>query len=193
MSVHIRSIAVLAGLTTLSACASLNPMALGKLASIDPLEAAPGDLSVAAVMPVPLNLRSGDVVLTIAMEAPAPYGPVKEVLPLEIVSGGDAPGVSASPSFERIQIARVALADVARLAAAQAKARAFKATGRKDGHGSISVEIKGGCRDGAVNPGKLTAELYLRTKPDEKFFALTRSIDLRKLLGEEAIARLPAC
>ena len=152
MTIHIRSIVALSGLIALTACASLSPMSLTKLVGLNPLDIAPEQMSVAAVMPVPLRLRTGDVVLHFAMDAPAPYGPVNETLPLEIVAGDNAPGVSASPSFERIQVARVAQADVARLAAAQAKARAFQATGRKDGHGSISVTISGGCRDGAIIP-----------------------------------------
>jgi hypothetical protein len=193
MTTHRRSIAALAGLLALSACASLNPMALTKLAGLDPLEIAPEQISVAAVMPVPLRLRTGDVVLHFVMDAPAPYGPINEKLPLEIVAGDNAPGVSASPSFERIQVARVAEADRARLAAAQAKARAFKATGRKDGKGSISVTIAGGCRDGAVNLGALTAEIYMRSNADERYFPLMSSLNLRKLVSDEAIAKMPVC
>lgn len=192
MTIHIRSIVALSGLIALTACASLSPMALTKLVGLNPLDIAPEQMSVAAVMPVPLKLRTGDVVLHFAMDAPAPYGPVNETLPLEIVAGDNAPGVSASPSFERIQVARIAQADVARLAAAQAKARAFQATGRKDGHGSISVTISGGCRDGAINPGALVAELYMRSKPDEDYFRMS-SVNLRKLLPAAAIAKLPMC
>ncbi|MBE1204706.1 hypothetical protein [Aminobacter carboxidus] len=192
MTIHKRSIAALAGLLALSACGSLNPMALTKLAGLSPLEIAPEQISVAAVMPIPLRLRTGDVVLHFVMDAPAPYGPIDEKLPLEIVAGENAPGVSASPSFERIQVARVAAADRARLAAAQAKARAFKATGRKDGKGSISVTIAGGCRDGAVNPGALSAEIYMRSKIEEQYFRLS-SVNLRKLLSEDALAKLPLC
>lgn len=192
MTIHIRSIVALSGLIALTACASLSPMALTKLVGLNPLDIAPEQMSVAAVMPVPLKLRTGDVVLHFAMDAPAPYGPVNETLPLEIVAGDNAPGVSASPSFERIQVARVAQADVARLAAAQAKARAFQATGRKDGHGSISVTISGGCRDGAINPGALVAELYMRSKPNEDYFRMS-SVNLRKLLPADAIAQLPMC
>jgi len=192
MTIRVRSIAAVAGLIGLTACGSLSPLALTKLAGIDPLQLAPEQMSVAAVMPVPLKLRSGDVVLHFKLDAPAPYGPIDETLPLEIVTGDNAPGVSASPSFERIQVARVAEADVARLTAAQAKARAFKATGRKDGSGSISVTVKGGCRDGAINPGALAIELFMRSKPDEQYFRLS-SIDLRKLLPNDAIAKLPLC
>ncbi len=192
MSHQVRFTSALIGFFALSACASLNPTALNRLAGLDPLDVAPDQVSVAAVMPVPLKLRTGDVVLHFAMNAPAPYGPIDEKLPLEIVAGENAVGVPASPSFERIQIARVAEADRARLVAAQAKARAFAATGGKNDGGSLTVTIAGGCRDGAINPGALTVEIFMRTKLDEKYFRVS-SVNLRKLLPEDALAKLPPC
>ncbi len=186
-----KSISALVGFFALSACASLGPVAMTRLASLDPLEIAPEHVSVAVVMPVPLRLRTGDVVLHFTMDTPASFGPIDEKLPLEIVAGEGAAGVPASPSFERIQIARVAQADLPRLTAAQTRARAFKATGGK-GDGGITVTIAGGCRDGAINPGALNIEIFMRSKVDERYFRVS-SIDLRKLLPENALAALPPC
>lgn len=193
MAVRIRSMVALLGALAVGACASLSPLALTKLVGLDLLAIEPQQMSIAAVMPVPLRLRTGDVVLDFVMEAPAPYGPVNERVLLEIVADEPAPGVSASPSFERIQTARVAAVDIGRLASAQAKARAFRDTGRRDGKGSISVSIIGGCRDGAINRGALSAEIYMRSKLEEKYFPLTASLVLRKMLGAQAIGKLPAC
>lgn len=192
MSLSLRYPAALAGLLSVSACASLSPTAVNKLAGLDPLEVAADQVSVAAVMPVPLKLRTGDVVLHFAMDTSAPHGPIDEKLPLEIVNGENAAGVPASPSFERIQIARVARADVPRLVAAQAKARAVAASGRNGGGGSLTVTIAGGCRDGTINPGALAVDIYMRTKPDEEYFRVS-SMNLRKLLPEDALAKLPPC
>lgn len=186
-----KSISALVGFFALPACASLGPVAMTRLASLDPLEIAPEHVSVAVVMPVPLRLRTGDVVLHFTMDTPASLGPIDEKLPLEIVAGEGAAGVPASPSFERIQIARVAQADLPRLTAAQARARAFKATGGESG-GGITATIAGGCRDGAINPGALDIEIFMRSKADERYFRVS-SIDLRKLLPESALAALPAC
>lgn len=191
MSVEMRSFSALVGLFALSACASLGPVAMTRLASLDPLEIAPEQVSVAVVMPVPLRLRTGDVLLHFTVNMPAPFGPIDEKLPLEIIAGEGAAGVPASPSFERIQIARVAEADLPRLAAAQARARAFKATGGK-GEGGVTVSVTGGCRDGAINPGALEIEIFMRSKADERYFRVS-SIDLRKLLPESALAALPSC
>ncbi len=174
-------------------CASVAPSALFKLAALDPLSADPEVLAIAAVMPAALKLRTGDVVLDFSFQPPAPGGSVHEAVPLEIVDGDKATGVVASPSFEHVQQARVAAKDVERLAAGLAKARAYRETGRRDGKGSISVTIKGGCRAGATRDGSLTAAIYMRVKPGEKFFPLTTAINLRELLGNDAIARLPAC
>ncbi|HHZ07997.1 MAG TPA: hypothetical protein GX405_04365 [Rhizobiales bacterium] len=192
MSHQQRYTSALVALFSLSACASLTPTALNKLAGLDPLEVAADQVSVAAVMPVPLRLRTGDVVLHFAMDAPAPYGPIDETLPLEIVAGENAPGVPASPSFDRIQMARVARADVPRLVAAQEKARAAAAAGRTRGGGNLTVTIGGGCRDGVINPGALIVEIYLRTKAAESYFRVS-SMNLRKLLPEDALAKLPTC
>ncbi|QAZ43770.1 hypothetical protein [Mesorhizobium sp. Pch-S] len=184
---------ILVAALAVAGCASVAPSALFKLAALDPLSADPEVLAIAAVMPAALKLRTGDVVLDFSLQVSAPAGSVHEVVPLEIVDGGKTPGVVASPSFEHIQQARVAAKDVDRLAAGLAKARAYRETGRRDGKGSISVTIKGGCRAGATRDGSLTAAIYMRVKPGEKFFPLTTAINLRELLGNDAIARLPAC
>lgn len=184
---------VLVATLAVAGCASIAPSALLKLASFDPLSADPKVLAIAAVMPAALKLRNGDVVLDFSLQAPAPYGPVREVIPLEIIDGDRAPGIAASPSFEHIQQARVKDQDVERLAAGLAKARAYRETGERGGKGSISVTIKGGCRAGVIHDGVLAAAIYMRVKPGEKFFPLTTEIDLRKMLGNDAIARLPAC
>lgn len=190
---HVSHICVLTAILAIAGCASVTPSALLKLARMDPLSADPKILAVAAVMPAALKLRTGDVVLDFSLQAPAPYGPVQEIAVLDIVEGDKTPGVAASPSFEHIQQARVAAKDVERLAAGLAKARAFRETGRRDGKGSISVTIKGGCRSGVIHDGPLTAAIYMRVKPGEKFFPLTTAIDLRALFGGDAIARFPAC
>lgn len=192
MKIHIPAILSAAGIVILSASATLGASAT-KLAGMDPLAIDADKLSFAAVMPVPLKLRTGDVVLSFVVNAPAPYGPVKEIIPLEITAGGKAPGVTASPSFERVQIARVAKADLARLSAAQAKARAFRATGRKDGKGSISISIIGGCRDGIIGDGPLVAALYLRSASEDQYVPLVASVDLETMVKDAAIGKRPVC
>ena len=177
----------------LSACASLDPTTISKLAALDIMTTDPSRLSVAAVMPAPIRLRTGDVVLHLAYDAPAPYGPIDETIALAVDAGEGAPGIVAKPGVERIQTARVAAGDVARLKAALAKAAAFRDTGARGGKGSLSVTITGGCRDGMLKDTPLIAAIYMRTAPDEPYFPLVASLDFRKVVGEAALAKLPPC
>lgn len=178
----------------LSACASISPTTLTKLAKLDVLTTKPGDLSVAAVMPVPLRLRTGDIVLRFALDAPPPYGPVDETMRLVVAAAADAPGVGSRSGFERVQVAGVASADLGRLEAAQGKAAAYRRSGSRGGKGSLSVTIVGGCRDGELTDSPLIAAIYLRTSPSEKYFPLLASLDIRKTVGDDAaLAKLPPC
>ncbi len=180
----------LAAVFGLSGCASLAPGAAGKLAGFDPLYADPAALSLAAVMPVPTRLRNGDVRLKMSLKAAAPYGPIDEEFALEVVGDEVAPGVVVNPDSERLQILKIASADMARLRAAQARARAYKASGAR---GNLTVGIQGGCLDGPLGQGPLIAAVFVRTSPGGEYFAMLKPVDLRRLAGEEAIAKLPAC
>lgn len=166
---------------------------MAKLAGIDMLTADPAGLSVAVVMPVPLRLRTGDVVLSFDFDGPAPYGPVAETLALEIVDGGEAPGVPVSSRFERLQLARVADADMERLVAAQAKVRSYRQDGGRAGKGSLSVRVTGACRDGALGEQPLIGAIYMRTDPQEPYFAMMRSLNLTAQAGSEVLSRLEPC
>ncbi len=180
----------LAAVFGLSGCASLAPGAAGKLAGFDPLSADPAALSLAAVMPVPTRLRNGDVRLKMSLRAAAPYGPIDEEFALEVVGDEVAPGVVVNPDSERLQILKIASADMARLSAAQTRARAYKASGAR---GNLTVGIQGGCLDGPLGEGPLIVAVFVRTSPGGEYFAMLKPVDLRQLAGEEAIAKLPAC
>lgn len=180
----------LAAVFGLSGCASLAPGAAGKLAGLDPLSADPAALSLAAVMPVPTRLRNGDVRMKMSLNAAAPYGPIDEEFALEVVGDGVAPGVVVNPDSERLQILKIASADLERLRAAQTRARAYKASGAR---GNFTVGIQGGCLDGPLGQGPLIAAVFMRSSPGSDYFAMLKPVDLRRLAGEEAIAKLPAC
>lgn len=178
---------------TLSGCGSMTPAAMAKLSGLDPMSVEPGHLAVAAIMPVPLRLRTGDAVLKVKSDAPAPYGPIDLTLPLEIIAGESAPGVSANAATERVQIGRIAQADLEKLKSAQMRIKGYQASGKSGAKGSFTVGIQGGCKDGAIGEGPLIAAIAMRTAPGEDFFPMLKSVDLRKLAGEEALAKLPAC
>jgi len=172
----------------LAGCASLAPGAVTQLAALDPLTADPQALRLAAVMPVPTRLRSGDVVLRVSLDQPD--GAIDESFALAVDGPAEAPGVVVNAGSERLQILKVAPDDLARLRAAQLRARENKAAG---GHGRLGVTIRGGCKDGPIGDGPLIAAVLMRTSEGADYFPVMRSVNLRTLAGEAAIAALPYC
>ncbi len=188
-----RAVFVAVPVLIVAGCASLNPAAVANLAGFNPLEADPAVIAVAAVVSKPLRLRDGDAVLRVKLDVDDPEWRIDESISLEIVdqpSGGAVPFDQAS---ERVQIARIAENDQKRLAAAQAKARAYKAAGLPKGKGSLSVGLSGGCVDGVVDNGRLTSRMFMKTRREGSFFPLTRTIDLRKIGGGVDFSNLPDC
>jgi hypothetical protein len=189
MNRHSALAATAAAVLILSGCASLAPSAVGKLAGFDPLSADPASVAVAVRTDRRLWLRTGDVVLRIALEAEDGGTGFDESFELMVSpDGGDAVAGLAADDDEHVLVARVAPADRARLAETQAKARAARGKGR----GTFEVAVKGGCRTGAIDPG-VAASTYLRTGADETFFALTRNVRLARAIGADAVAAIPDC
>ncbi|MBK8456527.1 MAG: hypothetical protein IPL47_04925 [Phyllobacteriaceae bacterium] len=186
------SIFAVAGHLALAGCASLAPGAVSRLSGLDPLLADPSVLSLAAVMPVPTKLRDGDVIMTISVSAPAPLGAIEETFLFDVTEAGDTPGIIVNAGTERLHKLVLTGEDAGRMRAVQAKIKAAKAAGIH-GQGKFSVGIKGGCLDGRLGDGPLIAAVFMRTQTAEDYFPLLKSVDLRKMAGEEAIARLPAC
>lgn len=187
-----RSAAAVAGILALAGCASLAPGAAGMLAGLDPLSADPAALSLAAVMPVPTRLRNGDVAMTVTVDAPAPLGRIEETYRFDVADGRGTGGVVVNAGTERAHALALSAESVGRLRALQAKVRAAKASG-VHGRGGFTVGISGGCLDGPLGDGPLIAQVFMRTETGGAYFPLLKSVDLRKLAGEEALARLPAC
>ena len=173
-----------------SSCASLTPAAALRLAGFDPLEADPAAIAVAVRTSDRLRLRNGDVTMRVGFESKDKSLEFDEHFELQIVGGdvGTPPGGALS-SGEHVQIAQVAVADRARLAATQAKARAA----RGKGNGSLEVAVNGGCRTGEIDPASLSFSTYMRTAVEGEFFQLTRDMSLARAFGADAIAGIPPC
>lgn len=164
-----------------------------RLARLDPLSVNPSVIVVAATMPRPLRLRSGDVHMRIAIDSDDPQWAMDETFELEIVRSGEAGALKFDPASHEAQAARMAVADLERLARVQAKSRAYRALGLRDGKGSLSVSIAGGCREGDIGNGPLNAQLYMKTDGDGDYFPVTGIIDLRALAGESNLENIPPC
>lgn len=178
----------------LSACASVNPVGLAKLAAMDPLSADPQQISVAARLPESLKLRTGDLMMVVKTKESSGPDTINEtfLLAVEDAAPGDA-AVVMPENGERLQTARVAPADIERLRATQAKARALKVTGEGKGKGSLTVSAKGGCKTGEFGDADLVMNLFMQTETDGEWFPVVSALDLRRALGEEVLAKIPAC
>ncbi len=179
---------------SLSSCASVSPVALAKLAALDPLSADPAMISVAARLPQALKLRKGDLVMAIKIDGAEGPDKLDEKFLLDIVDAksGDA-GVIMPLEGERLVTARVAPQDMARLKAAQAKAAALKSTGKYRGKGSLSVSAQGGCKTGDITNVPLIMNLFMTTESGGDWFSVVSDMDLRKQLGDDLIAKIPPC
>ncbi|MGL4489248.1 MAG: hypothetical protein ACRCU5_07380 [Rhizobiaceae bacterium] len=179
---------------SLYACASVSPIALAKLAAIDPLSADPAQIAVAARLPQSLKLRTGDLVMVVKTDITEGPGEIDETFYLEVkdAAAGDA-GVIMPETNERLQTAEVARQDIERLRATQAKARALRATGDGKGKGSLSVAAKGGCKTADLNDQPLVMNLYMQIETNGEWFPVVNALNLRQALGEEMLAKLPPC
>jgi hypothetical protein len=181
-------------LVSLSACASVNPVALAKLAALDTLAADPAAISVAARLPESLKLRDGDLVMTIAINGKESGVKLSEEFKLDVsdAEAGGAGTVAAGPR-ERLQTAKIAEADLARLKAVQEKARVHKTKSSGKGEGTFSIGIAGGCKTAEPPAGPLLISVYLKTDAEMGFYPVIGELDLRKQFGEKIIGEIVAC
>ncbi|EKF19136.1 hypothetical protein [Nitratireductor pacificus] len=187
---HLRAAALLCAMT-LSGCMATSPRALYALSTFDPLTADPRDVAVAVRTDRNLLLRHGDVELRMALAADDTFD---ETFVLAVS------GVGANQRFEQpvapgnhVLMAAIAPEDRARFERIQRRAREARAAGTTKGRGTLSVAIRGGCRNGPLDAGSVSARSYMRTAAGGSFFPLTGEIGLREMLGAEAVAAIPSC
>jgi hypothetical protein len=186
--------ALIAALFSLVSCASVNPIGLARLAAMDPLATDPAQLAVAARLPEALKLRTGDLVMTVKTDGATGADAIDETFLLDVkeAKAGEA-GVIVPQADERLQTARVAEPDIARLRATQAKARTIKAAGGKKGSGAISINVRGGCKTGELPAGPLNLNIFMESGKGGGWFPVVSNLELRKALGAEVIAKIEAC
>ncbi len=191
---HLKLSSAAAAFLSLVACASVNPIGLAKLAAFDPLSADPAQIKVAARLPEALKLRTGDLIMVIKTNALEEANKIDQTFYLEVndAKAGDA-GVIIPEDGERLQTARIAPQDIARLRTLQASIRALKATGGTKGQGSMTVAVKGGCKLGEPGDAPLNMNLYMTTESAGDWFPVVSNFDLRKQFGDELIAKIEPC
>ena len=80
-----------------------------------------------------------------------------------------------------------------RLANAQKKARAFRDAGRKDGKGTMSVGVAGGCTDRPLPEGALPVSIYLKTERGGDYLPVITAADLRQIDNGSVAAKILPC
>lgn len=177
----------------LSGCASLNPMTLVKLLSIDLLKTEPGVMAVAAVAPRELMLRTGDVRMELKLKSDDGAINIHETVYLEVAEMPGTLDIAYDRESQRVTMARVPRADFERLADAQKRGRAFRASGRKDGKGSLSIGVIDGCHSGELPQGELPVSIYIRTEAGGDFLPVLSNVDLRQVENGTVAARIRPC
>lgn len=185
----------LAATMALTGCLATPPSAVPKLARLNPMEADPADLRIAVRAPDTLALRTGDIKLRIAFDGGSDATRLIEEYGAVIVSGADgAPGVPVQAGDgTRVFTAALSPEDAAGLAETQRRIRTWRANGI-EGKGSLSVSATG-CAVRPFPPGPIYIATYLQTSPADDFFAVTRRIDLRRVLARSDVDAdaIPAC
>jgi hypothetical protein len=179
-------------LATFGACAGVMPGGLALAGRLDPLTTAPGAISAAVGVPRGLRLADGDAAVRIALYGDGPDAPalVDETVPLEIRR--DPPDAPAPHDADEIvYVGTFSEAGAARLAAAQARIRALRASGVA-GRGALSIAVTGGCLEGPA-PDALRVSTWLRTDPRAAFVRVTRRVDMARALGGADATLLRSC
>ena len=182
---------VLLGAAMLSACMATSPRALYELSTFDPFRADPDHVAIAVKTSRNLLLQRGDLELRIAFAAEDETHAFDETFVLAVTDGST--GVTLNQKIkpeDHVLTATIAPEDKARFETTQRRALGADS---KDGEGTLSVTVKGGCRTGSLDAETLFVRSYMRTKAGGSFFPLTGEIELKELLGGKSPAGIPPC
>lgn len=185
---------ILFGAAMLSACMATSPRALYELSGFDPFKADPRHVAIAVKTDRNLQLQRGDVELRIALSAEDEVQAFDETFVLAV--SDSAAGARFSQPVqpeEHVLVAAVAPEDRARFEATQQRVRMARAAKTADGKGTLSVTVKGGCRNGPLDAETLSVRSYMRTRAGGDFFPLTGEIKLQKMLGGKSLAGIAPC
>ena len=180
----------------LAACLTTPPSTVAKLARLSPLEADPSAIRLAVRLPGSLVVRDGDVRLRVSFDGGSEATRLVEEYAAVIADGAeDLTGIATKPGDgSRVFVAALTEDDAASLADTQRRIRAWRAAGI-EGKGQLAV-MATACANGPFPDGPIPLTTWMRTSPDEPFFVLARTVDLRRQfdsanLPYDAIERCP--
>ena len=177
----------------LGGCGYMPISSMLKLRQLDFMTADARQIRVAVLMPEAIAVREGVAVLEIGAERRSSEEKLEEQFILEQVQGRDAtPGIETMPG-SRLEVYRVAEADMERLSALRRTVEIWKAADPDDTKGTLSIGAAG-CRRDRLPEGALLVSTYLRTDSEGEFITMARNVDLRSVASESGGGLdLPPC
>lgn len=170
-----------------SGCAHVPAATLYKLWTFDMATADPSAIRAAIRYPKVLAPRAGGAKLTLTQADPKGAAPRTHAFVLEELEEG-----AALDRFRRqgypVRAFRLSAADTAKVRAIQVE---MNATPGQSGSFGVSIDA---CRLGPLPQGALLSSTYLKLDAREPYMPVVEDIDLRKEIGEAALAaQVPPC
>lgn len=179
------SLPVLALAAGLAGCGYVPIPTAARLAALDPLQADPGQIELAVVMPGGMDPLPNSARLIVEAMGGGQPGKTEFALVERPLSAG-----VPVPDGAHAHAYRLSEADVARMRAMQAAAAAGPAGG---GRGATLSAALGGCRRGAGPAADAEGGIYVRVVADGPFLPLLGPARLTDMLGAAALAAMPPC
>lgn len=178
---------------TVSACLSTPPTSVAKLARIDPMRADPADFRLAVRAPDALLVRDGDIKLRLSFDGgTADTRLIEEYAAVIDDASAATPGLPGTPGDgTRRYVAALTPEDAASFTRAQSRILDWRERGFQ-GKGSLAVSATG-CAAAPFPPGPVYISTFMQTAPGDDFFALTRRVDLGKVLARAGVDGVPPC
>ena len=167
-----------------AACSAIVPSTAARLASFDPLTAAPAAIELVLILPPGLAVSPGSATLELSADRGAEHRSGSFRLADHAAPAIDVPEGATARGFV------VAESDVPRMRALQAEIADWKATGAAKG--SLGLGI-GGCAIGNGPAPDATGSVLIRLREDGPFLPLVAEGRLADLLGPEVLAAIQPC
>lgn len=185
----------LAALSCLSACTTVPPSSLARLAALSPLEANPDTIRVAVIAPENLIMKPGDAVLSMAW-FPEIGEPYRGEYPLDILSGNaTAPQLlSRLNSGQRMYVLRLTGPDAEALFNLQRQVNSARLRNIK-GRGSVSLAFRNACWNGnfPVSNEPMPIAAFIRLSSGDEYLPLLEGLDIKDILKIGHLTALPNC
>jgi hypothetical protein len=173
----------------MAGCSHMPVTSMVKLARIDFETTDAAQLRAAIKMPRSLRPQQNGVALRIAVQVGRAPEEARDFMLRELPEPSELTREAGRDSH--IFAYRIDDSDLARLMAFRSELIAKKSSGQK---GSISISVRPqACKAAELADGPVYFTTYLRTAETKDYVALARDVDLRSIVPDGAVARIPRC